>query len=221
MFSQTANGAQNPNNPPSAGAASMRKTLGGLLKNFHTESHKHHPALPMQTTYDRLREKHADALQELRLSEADVQRVLDSDHYFAEIQSQLRNRRAVTDALIKQIAVQLVSEQLVILKKSENESKRHQTAEAHKLQIQRELAEARIKARQALKLNESIKNEDETEGNDGDKDTTDNNDEANHPSPTSVANLYRMPESSMGHFQPGLVDDLESDDGDIQEVDSH
>ena len=167
---------------------------------------------------------------------------------FHKIQQVLRDRHGQTNALAKQIAPQLIRECLAELRRDQlvsvAELEREQLAmreEQRKLSIQRELTEARIKARQALNISldskgEAVDDDEDATNNNNDNDNSDNNslDEPGSPngtpksssslnssdeSPTSVTKSVLMSDEHFLAFKPGLVVEEESsEDGDIQEV---
>ena len=194
-------------------------------------------------TQDKLWQKFGTRMQHLRITEQQLEQVITDTEQFRKIQQALRDRCGQTDALAKQIAPTLIRERLEELRREEQtmmaELEREQLAmreEQRKLSIQRELAEARIKARQALNISVESNNKEEssssdlsshTEGDDqdfshGSIDPASPNMKAssneNKESPTSVTSTLTLSEEQFLAFKPGLVVEEDSSDGDIQEV---
>jgi hypothetical protein len=210
----------------------LRSTVQVFLKSkllvssiMMNDSNQH---LPEASTYEVLLEKHGEHLNRLRLSDDEVAQVLDSADQFHRIQDRLRAQNSQTDALVKLRYYDLLREGLYDVKFQASQAavleKKKQMAqrdEERKYKIQKELAEARIKARQALKLNNDSSNEDQD-------DTTTSTDEYNEDdvempikemSPISVKDFVALYNHQMlGSFKTGLTEETESEDGDIQEI---
>lgn len=224
------------------------RRVSGLLKALSNTSDDQnnlkHPFIPENVTQEKLLQKHRGTMAQLRISEAQMEAVIGDSEQFRKIQQALRDFHAQSDALAKQIAPALIRERLAELREQEalvqaeiQKEQRHHREEQRKLKIQRELTEARIKARQALNISlDSQKSGSEEGGDELGGDSTgcgravegggepvsplpksrrpNNSDE----SPTSVANTLSMPEEQFLAFKPGLVEEINSEDGDIQEV---
>lgn len=237
------------NNNTSLGNQGLRRVshLFKALSSSSDENVRHPSFLSESTTNDKRWQRFGGHIQQLRLSKEQLDQVIYDPAQFHKIQQALRDRHGQTNALAKQIAPQLIRECLTELRRDElvivAELEREQVAmreEQRKLSIQRELTEARIKARQALNISLDSKGEavddDEEEDATNNNDNDDNNslDEPGSPngtpksrsslnssdeSPTSVTKSVLMSDEHFLAFKPGLVVEEESsEDGDIQEV---
>ena len=236
------------NNSTSLGNQGLRRVshLFKALSSSSDENVRHPSFLSESTTNDKRWQRFGGHIQQLRLSKEQLEQVVYDPAQFHKIQQVLRDRHGQTNALAKQIAPQLIRECLVELRRDElvivAELEREQLAmreEQRKLSIQRELTEARIKARQALNISLDSKGEavddDEEDATNNDNDNDNNSlDEPGSPngtpksssslnssdeSPTSVTKSVLMSDEHFLAFKPGLVVEEESsEDGDIQEV---
>ena len=189
-------------------------------------------------THEKLLVKFGARMQQMRISEQQLEQVINDTDQFRKIQQALRDRCGQTDALAKQIAPALIRERLEEVRREEQammvELEREQLAmreEQRKLSIQRELTEARIKARQALNISlDSNKSSSELPMDEDDLDFSNRSNDLVSPnmkaglndskeSPTSVTNTLTLSDEQFLAFQPGLVVEEDSSDGDIQEVD--
>ena len=189
-------------------------------------------------THEKLLVKFGARMQQMRISEQQLEQVINDTDQFRKIQQALRDRCGQTDALAKQIAPALIRERLEEVRREEQammvELEREQLAmreEQRKLSIQRELTEARIKARQALNISlDSNKSSSELPTDEDDLDFSNRSNDLASPnmkaglndskeSPTSVTNTLTLSDEQFLAFQPGLVVEEDSSDGDIQEVD--
>ena len=224
--------------PPLQG---MRRGALSLFKALGSSEHekRDHPFIPEVVTTEKLLQKHWTAVQRLRVTDTELEAVVNDDASFYKIQQALRDRCAQTDAVAEQIAPTLLRDCLEAARRAamaraelEEQEERLRREEQRRLEIARELAEARIKARQAL-----MREVDPSGGadDDGDRDyhpdalaspsgkpgaTTANNSTSASESPTSVMNTLSLSEEQLlVAFKPGLEEDMSSEDGDIQEID--
>ena len=248
--SNSNNSSNNNNNNTSLGNQGLRRVshLFKALSSSSDENVRHPSFLSESTTNDKRWQRFGGHIQQLRLSKEQLEQVVYDPAQFHKIQQVLRDRHGQTNALAKQIAPQLIRECLAELRRDElvivAELEREQLAmreEQRKLSIQRELTEARIKARQALNISldskgEAVDDDEDATNNNNDNDNSDNNslDEPGSPngtpksssslnssdeSPTSVTKSVLMSDEHFLAFKPGLVVEEESsEDGDIQEV---
>lgn len=178
--------------------------------------------LPEPVSHERLLEKHAAALQQQSLTEADVALVLADADQFHAIQAALRNGQSQTNALARQIGGALLRERLVQLRLHQAAAAAEQKREQRQHAMARELTEARIKARQALNMEPGVSSDEDEDGAPSlllDKSVVA---AATSSSPTSITAFVTMDDPQvMGTFKPGLLqcDEEDSQDGDIQEVD--
>jgi len=241
-----------PNAPPlttstnTAGAAGLLRVshLFKALSLGDENKQNNNPFVPDNVSQDKLLQKHLGAMQQLRISPKQLKAVIEDDEQFRKIQQALRDRHSQTDALAKQIAPALIRERLAELQEQQaaqlaelDAQEKLLREEQRKLSIQRELTEARIKARQALNISLESQKSDSFEEED-DNDATENEDgtevlmmgsplaksnkqmsSGSNDSPTSVTSMLTLSEEQFHAFQPGLVvDEDNSEDGDIQEV---
>jgi len=235
-----------PPPPPTTPLLNTKMRLvSNVFKALGASEHekREHPFIPENVTHEKLLQKHSTAIQQLRLSPAELQAVVTDDDHFHRIQQSLREMGAQTDALAQQVAPALLRAELEQWRSTqaqvallELEQQRLEQKQQRQHEIQRELAEARIKARQALQLSSS------THGSSDDSSSTssseDNDDveedqrlaspvpKGSHAgsttsseSPTSVMmmNTLSLSDEQLGAFKPGLEEE-QSEDGDIQEV---
>jgi hypothetical protein len=150
-----------------------------------------------------------------RLSDAEIKMVVSDTESFRKIQQALRNLHAQTDALVKQIGAELIQEQWVDLRRTQQRQEQVKRAEQRKLSIARELTEARIKARQALKLDDV--NTPVRKDRSGSMEENGQHHSSTSSSPTSVTAMLDVDDSKIGTFQVNL-DEEASEDEDIQEM---
>lgn len=204
------------NNPPGGGRTNIRGAVSGffrasvLLRDTFQDNNK--KLLPEPLSNEKLMEKHAVQLKSLRLTERDVLFVLSDADQFHKIQAALRARQSQTDALVKQIGVDLIRQGLKEMRAAAAVQERIQLEEERRYAIAKELTEARIKARQALRITTT----------DIAAVDNDSSDPANATSPTStlafVSIDYDEKQEMIGTFNPALLSDDDSQDGDILEV---
>lgn len=150
-----------------------------------------------------------------RLSDAEIKMVISDTESFRKIQEALRDRHAQTDALVKQIGTELIQEQWLELRRTQQRQEQAKRAEQRKLSIARELTEARIKARQALKLDDTSTpvRKDRSASMEDDEHAL----SSTSASPTSVTAMLNVDDSKIGTFQVNLEEET-SEDEDIQEL---
>jgi hypothetical protein len=191
----------------------------------------HHSILPGSMNLFAQYDSKANAKTIHGLTEIDIKMVINDTESFHIIQEQLRDRNAQTNALVKHIGIELIRERYNVMKRQQQQIEQQKRMEDRKLQIARELTEARIKARQALNLTISKRTSsiDDDDNNDNidetkeDRNVYDNDIDAatvnNNNSPTSVMATLSIDESKINTFKGGLLnDEYDSEDGDIQEV---
>jgi hypothetical protein len=134
--------------------------------------------IPVASTYEKLLEKHHPTLLQLKLSDPDVAETIARG--FHRLQMKLRDAQAQTNASVQTIGLPYLYHELHAELRYENaqvkvlqiQAKQHETnvtsPEERKLRIARELAEARIKARQALQRNNNNNNAPTTTADDND-----------------------------------------------------
>jgi hypothetical protein len=152
-----------------------------------------------------------------RLSDAEIKMVISDTESFHKIQEALRQRHAQTDALVKQIGSELIQEQWVDLRRTQHRQEQVKREEQRKMSIARELTEARIKARQALKLDDVNTPVREAVRSSSIEDD-DLSQLSTSGSPTSVTAMLNVDDSKIGTFQVNLEEET-SEDEDIQELD--
>jgi hypothetical protein len=142
--------------------------------------------IPVASTYEKLLEKHHPTLLQLKLSDPDLAETIARG--FHRLQMKLRDAQAQTNASVQTIGLPYLYHELHAELRYENaqakvlqiQAKQHETnvtsPEERKLRIARELAEARIKARQALQRNSNNSNNAQTTNTNGAADH-DNNDD--------------------------------------------
>jgi hypothetical protein len=163
-------------------------------------------------------EPKSNAKKSQRISEADLKMVIQDTESFHRIQQALRDRCAQTDALVKQIGIELIEERLMEVRRIHQIQENAKRTEQRKLHIARELTEARIKARQALKLDDLTPVKRDSPLSSSDDEHRPGIHQTTTSSPTSVTAMLNVDGSSMGTFKAGL-DEEASEDGDIQELD--
>ena len=135
----------------------VRNTLTGFFSSVVLSDRDHdRPCLPDPTVpFDRLLEKHADAIQRLRLSEGQVQRVLDDPVQFRQLQQGLQHCHTmaataphILDA-VRERSRELERQDAIQAREVQQQAAAQQK-DRHQFQIRHELANARIKARQAM-----------------------------------------------------------------------
>jgi hypothetical protein len=159
----------------------LRSSLAGLWSSVLSSSSGSLPnhGIPVASTYDKLLEKHHNTLLQMKLSDPDLQETISRG--FKRFQSKMRDSRAQTNASLQNIGIPYMLSELhddiryenaqakVIQKQQE---KTLVSPEARKFRIAQELAEARIKAQQALQLNNSnsrTRSDDDDDENTGDE----------------------------------------------------
>jgi hypothetical protein len=167
------------------------------------------------------------------MTESEIKKIVYDTESFHMIQEQLRTRyMAQTNAMVKQVGVQLVRERFLDQQQQQQQRERTNRVEQRKLQIAKELTEARIKSRQALQLMHPTMSKDNDDNDEAEKackgssnddktydDDVSNNSNTNRSnnSPTSV--LSTLDVSDVTSFKGDLmIMDCDSEDGDIQEV---
>jgi hypothetical protein len=130
--------------------------------------------IPVASTYEKLLEKHHPTLLQLKLSDPDLAETIARG--FHRLQMKLRDAQAQTNASVQTIGLPYLYQELHAELRYENaqakvlqiQAKQHETnitsPEERKLRIARELAEAQIKARQALQRSSNNNNAQTTNG---------------------------------------------------------
>lgn len=205
----TVGGAARTVVPPSAPIDQMRRVSGALFKALGASEYE---KAEIQVKQDGLLQEKWAAMQHLRLSPSEVQAVVNDPAHFHHIQQALREMGGQTDALAQQVVPALMRERLEECRAAQQQAARLQQEQQRKHEIARELAEARIKARQALQITT-------TTAEDNDEDPQEE-EITSSESPTSVTNMLALSEDQLVAFKPGLDAEVgsTSDDGDIQEL---
>jgi hypothetical protein len=94
----------------------LRSVLGELIKR--TSNGESEARLPEALTKEQLMEKYGDKLKELRVTEGDVQNIVNDKAQFRKFQETLRERRVLTHAALKLDLHFLVREQIDDMKKA-------------------------------------------------------------------------------------------------------
>jgi len=196
--------------PPSAPIDQMRRVSGALFKALGASEYEK-PEIHVKQ--DGLLQEKWAAMQHLRLSPSEIQAVVNDPAHFHHIQQALREMGGQTDALAQQVVPALMRERLEECRAAQQQAARLQQEQQRKHEIARELAEARIKARQALQITTTTAAEDNDEDSQDEEITS-------SESPTSVTNMLALSEKQLVAFKPGLEAEVgsTSDDGDIQEL---
>jgi hypothetical protein len=102
-----------PSVPPASNTTTapyLRSVLGELMKR--TSNGDSEARLPEALTKEQLMEKYKDKLKELRVTQGDVQTIVDDTAQFRKFQETLRERRTLTDVALKLDFHFLVREQI-------------------------------------------------------------------------------------------------------------
>lgn len=206
----------------------IRIALTGLLKS-KSEFEKHHGFLVEPSTHEKLLEKHAFAVKQLRVSDEQLNFILNESDQFHLLQQKLREERCQTEAYIAEVLTDMLRESLDLWQRKKEETEKQRNAELEQkrkqdraLQIQREMAEARIKAQLALGLTPTKKyadDDNDAESGNGNKNVSQKS-AAAAASPTSVTNVIDFDVQAMPGAFRVQVDpvDCNADDDDVASV---
>lgn len=204
----------------SATPSQLRNVVAGLWSSVVTTTAVPNHGIPVPTNYEKLLDKHSAALQQLKLSDNEIADIIEQG--FHRLQENLRECRAQTNATVQQMGMHMMRElhedirlekaQAMVLQKR----KVAVNAGDQKFRIAQELAEARIKARQALNLDSLSKDEEDSD----EEENHEEEEEESMPqtiSPTSVADAAFV---QLTPQQKQTLKLEEDDDDDIKELES-
>jgi hypothetical protein len=208
-------------------ATPIRIALTGLLKS-KSDIEKHHGFLVEPTTHEKLMEKHASAVKQLKVSDEQLNFILNESDQFHLLQQKLREERCQTEAYVAEVLTDLLRDSLDLWRRKKEETEKIRNAELEQkrkqdraLQIQREMAEARIKAQLALGLTPTKKYADDDSDNDDDENERNfSQKSASAASPTSITNVIDFDVQAMPGAFRVQVDpvNINDDDDDVASV---